>query len=199
MSAPCDLAFAHAVRRAAAGIRPKSGCDPEVAGEPAAALLRAGAAFGAVERELLAQMVTGALRKVRQPPGETALARALREAGAAWRGGKEADPATEGAALASMLRTGMELRPGERELVAQMITGEWRRGSSRPPVGAGHPRVVEVVAALRQKLADGAVRKNAVTDVAARFGLTARTVEAYEAMVQERENLTPFLRNEPSF
>lgn len=195
MSAPCDLAFAHAVRRAAAGIRPKSGCDPEVAGAAAASMLRAGAALGAVERELLAQMATGALRKVRQPPGETALAWALREAGAAWRSGKEVDPATEGAALASMLRTGMELRPGERELLAQMITGEWRRGSSRPPVGAGHPRVVEVVAALR---AVSGKRTAAVAEIAARFRLTARTVEAYEAMVQERENLTPFLRSKPS-
>lgn len=195
MNAPYDLAFAQAVQRAAAGIRPKSGCDPEVAGEPAAALLRAGAALGAGERELLAQMAMGALRKVRQSPGESALARALREAGAAWRGGKGADPGTEGAALASLLRGGAELRPGERELLAQMITGEWRRGSSRPPLGAGHPRVVEVVTALR---AIGGKRTAAVAEIAARFDITTRTVEAYEAMVRERENLTPFLRSKPS-
>ncbi|MCJ1902870.1 hypothetical protein MR829_21250 [Paracoccus versutus] len=188
MSVSYDLAFAHAVRQAATGLRTSSGADPEIEGAPLAEILRSDRTLDAHGLELLAQLVTGNLRKVRQPAGESILAHAVRRAGAAWRRGKGADPLTTGAALASALRGDpARLGPGERALIADLVTGELRRGTSRPPKGAGHLHVETIVEAFRKRIADGLVRKNALNDTAIESKISERTIETYLAMTEERE------------
>ncbi|SEI03392.1 hypothetical protein [Paracoccus alkenifer] len=240
MSAPYDTAFAHAVRQAATGLRTVSKVDPETEAAPLALILHSDRALDADGLELLAQLVAGKLRKVRQPAGESILAHAVRRAGAAWRAGKGADPATTGGPLADVLRAEVErirhgapsqVGPGERVLLADLVTGELRRGTARPPIGAGHPQVVAVVqyyhvrkhkAARRQPdiaktveyLKSRLGRPNArkpkhtsafnpaeyraraerwagyvgiVTMIAAKFGITSRTVENYLSMMAGRE------------
>lgn len=155
MSETYDHAFAHAVRQAATGLRTASKVDPEIEAAPLAAILRSDRALDADGLELLARMVTGDLRAPyagRVPAGESILAHAVRRAGAAWRDAKDADPATTGAALAAILRNDRpQIGPGERALLADLVIGELRRGTSRPPTGAGHSQVVAVVQYYRAR------------------------------------------------
>lgn len=190
MSATYDTDFAHAVRLAASGLRTASGIDPEAEAAPLAAILRSDRALEVDGLELLARLVTGDLRKARARAGETILAHAVRRAGVAWRKGKDVDPATTGARLAAVLRDGSaRLGPGERNLLADLVTGELRKGTSRPGKGAGHQDVTEAVEAFRKRMASGQPRKVALIDTAAEFGITDRTIEKYVAMVTEREKI----------
>lgn len=180
MNVSYDLAFGHAVRQAAKGLRTAAGIDPEIAAAPLAAILRSGRALDPDGLELLARLVTGNLRKVRQPVGETIMAHAVRRTGTAWRHGKRDDPAITGAALAAALRGDpAHLGQGERALLADLVTGEWRRGVNRPSKGAGHTRIAAVVEAFRKKIADGTPRKVAIEDTADEFKTSPRTVERY--------------------
>ncbi|WP_126155285.1 hypothetical protein [Paracoccus haematequi] len=188
MNASYDSAFGDAVRRAATGLRTAAGIDPEIAAAPLAAILRSGRALDLDGLELLARLVTGNLRKVRQPVGETIMAHAVRRAGTAWRHGKRDDPAITGAALAAALRGDpARLGPGERALLADLVTGEWRRGENRPSKGAGNRHVAAVVEAFRNRVSIGTARKVALADTANQFSLTERTVETYLAMTAEQE------------
>lgn len=190
MSAPFDLAFGHAVRLAATGLRTASGVDPEIEASPLAVILRSDRALDADGLELLGRLVTGDLRKMRQPVGESILAHAVRRAGAAWRRSKDTDPATTGAALAERLRGNPDLLgPGERALLADLVMGELRKGQSAPPRGAGHSQVVAVVGAFRKRMAALEVRKNAIDDTAAAFKISKRTVEKYLSITEERERV----------
>lgn len=190
MSATYDTDFAHAVRLAATGLRTASGIDPEAEAAPLAAILRGDRALDADGLELLARLVTGDLRKVKQFAGETVLAHAVRRAGIAWRKGKGADPAATGARLAAILRDApARLGPGERGLLANLVTGELRRGTSRPGKGAGHQDVTKVAEVFRKRIAAGQPRKTALIDTAIEFEITDRTVETYLAMVIEREQV----------
>lgn len=187
MSASYDLAFAHAVRLAATALRTSAGMDPEAEAAPLATILRSDGPLDPDGLELLARLVTGDLRKVRPRVGETVLAHAVRRAGTAWRAGKDADPATTGAALAAALRSDpARLGAGERALLADLVTGEMRRGQNAPTKGAGHPHIVATVAAFRQKIEAGEARKNALIETASEFKLTARTLEKYLALAKER-------------
>lgn len=199
MNEPCDTGFAHAVRLAATGLRSTSKVDPEIEAAPLAMILRGDRVIDADGLELLARLVTGKLRAPyggKVPQGETMLAHAVRRAGGAWRVGKGAHPATTGAALANMLRAESErirhgeppqIGPGERTMLARLVAGELRRGTSRPMIGAGHPQVVAIVQAFRKRMADGMARKNAALDTALEFDTTIRTVEIHLKAVKERE------------
>lgn len=188
MNASYDLAFGHAVRQAATGLRTAAGIDPEVAAAPLAAILRSGHALDPDGLELLARLVMGDLRKVHQPAGESILAHAVRRAGTAWRHGKRHDPAITGAALAATLRgDSAHLGPGERALLADLVTGEWRRGVNRPSKGAGNAQVAAVVEAFRNRIATGMARKIALDDTKKQFKLTGRTIETYLAMTSDQE------------
>lgn len=191
MNASYDLAFAHAVRLAATGLRTASGIDPETEGAPLAAILRSDRPLDSDGLDLLARLVTGGLRKVRPRPGETVLAHAVRRAGTAWRAGKDTDPAKTGAALAAALRGDpARLGAGERALLADLVTGEMRRGQNAPTKGAGHSHVVAVVQTFRNWIASGSVRKQALEYTAEQFKISESTVARYVAMVEERERAT---------
>lgn len=195
MNGTYDIGFAHAVRRAARGVRPKPNVDVTTEGAALAAILRSEGEFDAHGLDLLAKLVTGKLRKIKQPDGETMFAHAVRRAGAAFRKGKDVYPEVEGAVLAEMLRSGQpSLGPGERELLAQLATRSASALQLReltldgtPPVGAGHPRVVRAVETLWAKMEDGEVHKNAVLDTAKELGISPRTVEEYEALTKASE------------
>lgn len=183
-----DLDFAHAVRLAATGIRPKAGVDPEIEGAALARYLRGTHELDGQGLDLLAELVTGKLRTIRQPVGETLLAHAVRLSGLAWRSGKDVDAETAGGALAGMLRDpATRIGVGERNLLADLVTGELRRGVSRPPKGAGRADITAVTAALRKQIDSGSLRKNALEDTARAFGLSVRTVQNYEAETKKRE------------
>lgn len=60
-------------------------------------------------------------------------------AGRAVIAAKGKDPAIEGEELASWLRSGAEIGPAEREMLAELVTGVWRaRKGAKKPTGAGH-------------------------------------------------------------
>lgn len=193
MIQPYDTEFAHAVRQAATGIRPKAGVDlvPEAA--LLGTILCSERALDPHGLELLALAVTGQLRKARlQPKGETMFAHAVRRASAAWRSGKGKSPAVTGDALAIMLRSGQPvLGAGERELLAELFAPipptVHNELQGRPGKGVGHPDVAAVMEMLQREIARGSVHKNAVVDTAKAFQITVRTVEKYEAMVRARE------------
>ncbi|RWR28546.1 hypothetical protein D2T29_16695 [Sinirhodobacter populi] len=188
MIVPCDTDFAHAVRLAATGLRTASGIDPEIEGAPLAAILCSDRALDPDALELLARLVTGNLRKVIPPAGESIMAHAVRRAGTAWRKGKDADPTTTGAPLAAILRGDpARLGPGERALLADMVTGELRRGQSAPTKGAGHPDVLAVVEAVNKRLNEGDKLEFASEFVAAQFEIDKRTVFNYLKIARERE------------
>lgn len=196
MNYATDTEFAYAVRLAASGLRPKAGFDVAIEGAALRSILCSERPLDPDGLELLAQAVTGQLRKSRKSPmGETIFAHAVRRASNAWRSGKGDVPISTGEALAGMIRTGKPvLGGGERVKLAELFAPippdilDAREG--RPPKQAGNLDVVAVVATLRALLACGALRKNSIADTAKIHKLSIRTVEEYEAKAKKREEET---------
>lgn len=59
------------------------------------------------------------------------------------------NPEIEGAALAEYLRSDKPLGRGERELLAELVQGHWRKRAGRAAINASQPEVVAVVKYLR--------------------------------------------------
>lgn len=122
MNTTCDTMFAHAVRRAATGIRKQVNSDPEKCGVALAVILRSDRELDKHGLELFARGVTGQLKKRYcgiQRSGESAFAEAVCDAFDGWRKDDDADPDVEGKPLAGMLRGGEPaLGKGEREMLA---------------------------------------------------------------------------------
>jgi hypothetical protein len=78
---------------------------------------------------------------------------AVRRAGRALTASKGQNPEEAGLALANLLRSGAELGPGEREMLAELVTGQWRRRVGPPSRAGERRRVREAVAALRDHYA----------------------------------------------
>ena len=93
------------------------------------------------------------------------------------------------------LRSDRPLGEDERQLLAQLVTGHWRNRTGRQRVSAGSSRVLEIVAALRKLEADGWKKEAAKEQVASDFGVSRGTVENYEQMTVEREQLLAMLRD----
>jgi len=110
-------------------------------------------------------------------------------AGRAFVAAKDKDPAIEGAALAEYLLSDRPLGSGERELLAELVTGIWRAPAGRSQILPGQKRVVEVVGALREAIDAGLPKEAAKIKVANDFGLSRGTVENYERMTIEREKI----------
>ncbi|MBW4962174.1 hypothetical protein [Sulfitobacter sp. CW3] len=194
MTNTCDTGFAHAVRLAATGIRPKAGADVIAEAGPLREILCRERTLDPNGLELLALAVTGKLRKIKQPSCETEFAHAVRRASAAWRKGKNDGPADVGALLAETLRLGRPvLGSGEREELAELFSPKIPSTShafvGRPCIGAGKANVVAVVEMLRNEREKGSARKNAIIDTAKRFRISCRTVEKYDSMIEERESI----------
>ncbi len=102
------------------------------------------------------------------------------------------DPTTEGAALAEFLRSDAPLGPDERELLAQLVTGEWGRPNGRPArVGPGHPYAVALVSDYRRRVAEHGPggEEAAAQDAARAFDTSPRTVRRYAEEAREREEI----------
>jgi hypothetical protein len=108
-------------------------------------------------------------------------------AGRGFRAAEGKDPAIEGAALAEWLRSGAEIGEADRELLAQLVTGEWRRSAGGESVNAGQEVVQNVVFELRQRVEKGEKKEAAKEAVAQEYGVSRATVENYERMVKDRE------------
>lgn len=197
MNQPTDTEFAYAVRLAASGLRPKAGVDVAFEGAALRSILCSERPLDPVGLELLAQAITGQLRKTGKPKvGETIFAEAVRRSSAAWRSGKGDSPSKTGAALARMLRAGIPvLGVGERarlaELLAPIPPDKHNRREGRSPKGVGHKDVVKVMTTLRELMAGGSIRKNAISDTARIHRISIRTVEECVATTQH------FLENCP--
>lgn len=117
--------------------------------------------------------------------------KAVRRAGAAFVAAKGKNPTIEGADLAELLLSGAEIGPGEREMLAELVTGQWRRGAGEAGKARElHPEskvVLEIVSSLRDKVAGGIKKEAAKSEVAASFCVSRATVENYEKMILERE------------
>lgn len=163
--------------------------DPETEAAPLATILRGDGPLDPDGLELLARLVTGDLRKVRPRAGETVLVHAVRRAGTAWRAGKDADPATTGAALAAALRGDAAcLGAGKRALLADLVTGDMRREWEKRKEqdnkekqkeqntsikGVGHPKVLAIVQFYRARESK-AMRRRANEQSVAEY-LTSRS------------------------
>lgn len=111
-------------------------------------------------------------------------------AGRAFVAAKGKDPAGEGAKLAEYLRSDAPIGAEERELLAELVTGEWRNKKGRPErVGPGHKYATAVVAEYRRRVEEyGPKREEAAAqDTAKSFDTTTRTVRRYVQEARERE------------
>ncbi|MBR3370906.1 MAG: hypothetical protein IKG52_09765 [Rhodobacteraceae bacterium] len=111
-------------------------------------------------------------------------------AGRAFIAAKGKDPAVEGAALAEWLRSGAEIGPAEREMLADLVTGEWRdRKGAKPRKSPGHSRAKEIVADLNSRLQKYGPKMGeaARQDTANAFGISVRTLSRYMKEAKELE------------
>jgi hypothetical protein len=106
----------------------------------------------------------------------------LVRAGRAFRAAQGKDPQIEGRDLAEWLRSGAEIGEAERELLAELVTGEWRQSKGRPNrPGPGSTRASEIVAFYTMRNDDLGPRltKQALHETAKKFGESDRTIERY--------------------
>ena len=114
----------------------------------------------------------------------------IARAGRAFNAAKGKDPTIEGAKLADFLRSDAPLGPNERELLAQMVTGEWRNKKGRPErVGPGHQYAEAIVADYRDRVSRYGPKgeEAAAQDTAKEFGESTRTVRRYAQEAGDRE------------
>ena len=111
------------------------------------------------------------------------------KAGKAFRAAKGQDPEVEGLDLANWLRSGAEIGEGERELLAELVTGEWRQRKGRPDrVGPGHPyakAIVEFYLRCNEELGPR-MTKIAKARTAGEFGESERTIDRYLTAARKR-------------
>lgn len=112
--------------------------------------------------------------------GDANIIHMIVKAGRAFRAVEDLDPEEEGAPLADWLRSGAEIGPAERELLADLVTGEWRRSRGAPNrKGPGHAESIEIVQYYSEVLKAKSVRKIAKYETSEKFGISERTVERY--------------------
>jgi hypothetical protein len=91
----------------------------------------------------------------------------------------------DAAGLAEYLISGRPIEAGERRELALLLLGEMGRAASRP--AKSHALKAEAVAAFDAEMAKpGAVRKQALADVGARFGTSRSMLEEYLREARER-------------
>jgi hypothetical protein len=111
-------------------------------------------------------------------------------AGRAFVAAKNKSPRVEGADLAAWLRSGAEIGPQERELLAELVTGVWRANQGRPTrKGPGHAYAQAVVSDLENRLETYGKNMSlaAKQDTAKSFNLSVRDVERYAQESNERK------------
>jgi hypothetical protein len=111
------------------------------------------------------------------------------KAGGAFRAAEGKDPEVEGLDLANWLRSGAEIGEGERELLAELVTGKWGKRKGRPDrVGAGHPYARAIVDFYLRCNADLGPRRTKIAKAttAEEFGESVRTIDRYLKDARER-------------
>ncbi|WP_294609349.1 hypothetical protein [uncultured Roseovarius sp.] len=111
-------------------------------------------------------------------------------AGRAFMAAKGKDPEIEGKPLAEFLLSDEHIGPYERELLAELVTGEWRRPKGRPKgVGPGHIYAVLLVSDYRRRVSEYGPNgeEAAAQDTAIKFGVSTRTVRSYVREARKRE------------
>lgn len=111
-------------------------------------------------------------------------------AGHAFVAAKGKDPAEEGAKLAEFLRSDEPIGKEERELLAQLVTGNWRNRKGRPErFGPGHACAIALVSDYRRRIAENGPNgeEAAAQDTAKDFGVKTRTVRRYAKETRDRE------------
>jgi hypothetical protein len=122
--------------------------------------------------------------------GEAYFTEMVVRAGRAFVAAKGKNPIEEGGPLAEYLRSERPLGADERQMLADLVTGDWRNRAGRKEVTPSSPRVIKIVKALRKHEADGMKKEAAKMQVASDFGVARATVENYERMTREREEAT---------
>jgi len=100
---------------------------------------------------------------------------------------KNKDPFYEGQLLADYLRSNKPIGKDERELLAQLVQGDWGRKPGRRVVTPSTPIVKAVVERLRELIGEGWKKESAKAKVVEEFDVKRTTVDNYEKMVVERE------------
>ncbi len=118
---------------------------------------------------------------------EAGFSNLVARAGRAFVAAKGKDPEIEGALLAEYLLSDRPLGADERTLLAEMVTGCWRKPAGRGKVFPGQRQVIEVVAALREAVDARVPKEAAKAEVAVKFCLSVGTVENYERDTIQRE------------
>ena len=111
-------------------------------------------------------------------------------AGRSFVAAKGKKPAEEGAMLAEYLRSDAPIGEQERELLAQLVTGEWRNRKGRPErFGPGHAYAIALVSDYRRRVAENGPKgeEAAAQDTAKTFDETTRTVRRYAKAARDRE------------
>ena len=118
---------------------------------------------------------------------EAGFMNAISLAGRAFVAAKGKDPTIEGAELAKRLLSDHPLSKGQRKLLAELVTGEWRRRAGRTQLTPSTPIVKDVVARLRELKEEGWPIEAAKKQVSSEFGVKRSTIDSYEKMTLERE------------
>ena len=110
----------------------------------------------------------------------TAVANMIIRAGRAFRAAEGKDPEIEGADLADWLLSDAEITKGDREMLAELVTGQWRR-KTKASSAVGSQRVQEILAYYHERVGEYGPRqkKNAKADTIARFGIKLRRLNDY--------------------
>lgn len=115
---------------------------------------------------------------------------AVIRAGRAFVEAKNADPTIEGKELAEYLASDSPLGRGEREMLADLVIGAWRKPTGRRQVTAGQRHVEDVVTTLREKVKEGWKKEAAKKFAMEKHKIKSKaTVEKYEKMIIQREKL----------
>ena len=110
-------------------------------------------------------------------------------AGGGFIAAKGKDPAVEGAPLAKWLLSDAEIKPGDRELLAELVTGQWRR-SRRRSYGVGSERNQKILAFYHEREAHYGARQkyNAKSDTEDKFGINRTTLQTLLREERERKD-----------
>lgn len=119
-------------------------------------------------------------------------------AGHAFVAAKNGNPEEDGEPLAAFLRSEAPLGPGERELLAQLVLGDWRQRPGAKPVTASHPKVREAVSRLRELVDKGWKKEAAKVQVSKELKIGRSVVESYERKVIKREKAIELGKSGPS-
>lgn len=109
----------------------------------------------------------------------------IKRAGHAFVNAKGKDPAIEGSELAELLRSDAPLGAGERELLAQLVTGDLRRPTKKQrPSWEIRQNIVNFYIS---RLINRGDEESAAIETAEQFKVSKSKVRAYRKEIRDRE------------